>query len=274
MSEANSIAVFAAEALDSIRMVGDDQAMPTASLPPHPPPLRVPPMMKMRTTAVLAMAISFASPAIAGNCFQKVTCCPSSPSQPTCASAPVESCMPMGGMSAHDMGSVDNPSELNVALTTELVALREQVAIANESLAENESKIDEANQTIASMQEEMASVKAKLAAQTQRADTAVASLAAAEKASQETQDAAQEQQKNLQQQLANVRKNMQAKNAELRKQLKASKDDLAKANSELANERKEREEERRQQQVAAETPLVTPKEDEAIEGEAPADDRG
>ena len=250
-------------------MAAEDSVQPLPPLipPPKPSLLDETETMKSLTTPAVVLALLLFADASVGHCggpFSRLLGCKTKTS-----CAPARKCCPTG--SASDMGTRDNPSELNIMLTTELVALRERVADMTAAVEEKDKALAESEQLIAKLKGQVKQLQNRVARQTKRSKQAEEKLAATETNLAATKKAATDAKARAEQQINQLTK----QNKSLQKKVQDSAAALQVATESLEQERKEREEERRKnEENAAQTPPANVKEDDAAEStedDAPAE---
>ncbi|WP_145287052.1 hypothetical protein [Rosistilla oblonga] len=182
----------------------------------------------MYTVALATMTIQTSS--AKGPCAPRVGCgC----SQPVSV---VSGCSSSSSNIVHD-----NPSELNILLTTELVALRKEVAELKTAAAETSQALEQAETLVGTQKSRMEQLIADSLKETKRAEAAEKALKESKAAMAAATKANEQALAKVKQQLADTSKKVEqltSKNAELSKQIAEE------------NKRKEEEKKRREQAKA------------------------
>ncbi|TWT72278.1 hypothetical protein Pan14r_45960 [Crateriforma conspicua] len=156
--------------------------------------------------------------------------------EPVCAPAiiviPSTACGDV--VSVSDMGTVDHPSQLNILLTEELVALRQQVDELTASGEQTAKALSEAKQMIAKMRKQTDQLKQQLAKEKKRSQQAEDQLAASKKVAAEAKTQAIQARDEAQKQIRQLTR----QNGNLQKSLNQTKSALQAANQTLKEERK------------------------------------
>ena len=155
---------------------------------------------------------------------------------------------------------MDQPSELNIMLTTELVALRKQVEDMTVAAVEKDKSIEEVNALVSKLRDESKKQNAKISRESKRADLAEAELVRVQdnavKAAEDSRLAAAKTTEQV--------KKLTKQNAGLKKRMQKASSDLKKADQALKQEKEKRkEDDRRSQENAIETPPVAAKDEDA-----------
>lgn len=132
------------------------------------------------------------------------------------------------------MGTVDHPSQLNILLTEELVALRQQVDELTASGEQTAKALSEAKQMIAKMRKQTDQLKQQLAKEKKRSQQAEDQLAASKKVAAEAKTQAIQARDEAQKQIRQLTR----QNGNLQKSLNQTKSALQAANQTLKEERK------------------------------------
>ena len=228
--------------------------------------------MKTRLITSTCLAFAIVSTCAADNGFQPIrdvlrTCvvdpifsgnsscqnsCPTTPSAPCGGACSGEVVVPGGEIVGIPQ---DEPSELNILLTTELVALREQVKAMETAASQRDEAMEVAKKELAAEREKCSQLQKKMAGEMKRAKQAGTALAKVKeelnKASEELAKTKKASAAATSQAKKNLTKAMEAstqlkqQNGKLEQQLSAAKKQLEKSKAAAANGRKKRENERR-----------------------------
>lgn len=237
---------------------------------PHLPPPPIKPRrsnsddqaktMKFSITAALTLSALLAADCAAGDCGRPLARLLRGKSTRICAPASI-----CRTTTSSQCGVMDQPSELNILLTTQLVALRKQVEEMTVAATEQDQALEEANTLVSKLGDEAKLQQETMAVESKRASEAEGNLAKAKNALTKANKNSQQAAATAKQQIGKLKK----QNAGLKQRLdkanqalKVSKQALAKAKEE--NKKKQRQ----QQEKAIETPPATVKEDGASEDAA------
>lgn len=159
---------------------------------------------------------------------------------------------------------MDQPSEMNILLTTELVALRQQLNELTVALADKDKAIEDFEELVSEQRDELQEKIKMTSRETERADQAAAKLAQVREEAKSFAEESRVAMAKAQKQIQNLKK----QNSGLKTRLKKATSDLQKANRALAQQKKNPDQnDRDRKEKAIESPPVISKEDEAASTE-------
>jgi len=169
--------------------------------------------------------------------------------------------------------AADQPSQLNIMLTTEIVELRKQVEEL-QAAAETQSKqLEQATNDLAAERDKSSELQGQLTSATQRALDAEAALSKTEQKLNQTVNKSKKQlaaAKKSTDELRQANAKLKNQNGKLQSQLRESAKSLEQANQSLDAEKKQREEERRARDETAAT--TSPAKEEESAGDSNSDE--